>query len=73
MQSSIPIPEEQSYAEKNDGVITFHKLLDFIKSPAYYKMKYIDKLIPEEDKLVFLTGKAFEDYLKLGEKRWKEK
>ena len=54
-----------TYAEKNHGIITFHKMLCFRQSPAAYKAIHEDLLgiEPEEEKDAFILGRAIEDYI----------
>lgn len=54
-----------NYAEKNKGIITFHKILQFAKNPAVYKALYIDMLgeEPEKEEDKFILGRAYEDFV----------
>jgi len=64
----------KSYAQKNEGICTFHKLKDFMeKGPAYYKAKYIDMLGRDISSDAFIIGRALEDKLKMESDAWNEK
>lgn len=52
-----------NYAEKNKGIITFHKLQTFIENPALYNVLYNDLKGIEEKKDCFVIGQAVEDFV----------
>ena len=51
------------YVEKNDGFITFHKLLAFKQCPMFYKLKFVDKVLPPLSNDALIFGSAFDEFL----------
>ena len=64
-----------NYIEKNTGLVTAHKLLDFERCPWCFEKKYID-LIPDpttDDKDYFILGQAFDTLVSEGQKEFEKK
>lgn len=52
-----------NYAQKNEGVITFSKLKDFMLDEYFYKLKWVDKVIPEKTSEALEFGTNFDMFL----------
>lgn len=52
-----------TYIKDNDGFITHSKLQDFKFCPTFYRLKYIDKVVPPMESDALLFGSAFDLYI----------
>lgn len=64
----------KSYAKKNYGVMTAHKLMHFMKCPYTYNMKHelLQDMGDDEDRRCFIVGQAFDDVVSYGEDFFKK-
>ena len=51
------------YVEKNERFHTFHKFLAFIACPMFFKLKFIDKILPPLSNDALIFGSAFDEFL----------
>lgn len=52
------------YREENAGYITSSKLNDFRTCPYFYKLKWIDNVVPEDESDALILGAAFDLYMR---------
>jgi len=54
---------KDDYVERNKNFLTFHKFLDFKKAPMFYKLRYIDRVLPPLSNDALTFGSAFDEFL----------